>query len=142
MSLQVKAKICNIELQKSHTWRSCGSSYGWLVIIDKNMVISLLNPFKDRITIDFPEIEVPNPKATSHQYTIHKVILSINPLLHPNSYVVVVIHSIIGILAFYKAVQRSWIYLDDNLKAFIDIVFHKNLVYGIGNWKLELDILF
>ncbi|EOX93437.1 Uncharacterized protein TCM_002313 [Theobroma cacao] len=55
---------------------------------DKNMVISLLNPFKDRITIDFPEIEVPNPKATSHQYTIHKSSRQFESTKSENAYAV------------------------------------------------------
>ncbi|XP_021298512.1 uncharacterized protein LOC110427350 [Herrania umbratica] len=137
-SLQVKTKFCNIELPESHTKRFCGSSHGWLAAVNNSMIITLLNPFKDGITIDLPEIELPSDDRTSagYQYDIHRVILSADPLLHPGNYVVVVIYSFRARLAFYKPTQKNWIYLDKNLMAFTDIIFYKNLVYAIGNLGL------
>ncbi|EOY25615.1 Cyclin F-box [Theobroma cacao] len=134
-SLQIKTKFYNIELPESHSKRFCGSSHGWLAAVDKNMVITLLNPFKNGITIDLPEIAV-NPKSASHQYDVHKVILSADPLSHSDSYVVVVIYGLRCRLAFYKSERKSWIYLDKGLTAFTDVIFYKNLAYAIGTRSL------
>ncbi|XP_017972622.1 PREDICTED: uncharacterized protein LOC108660458 [Theobroma cacao] len=140
-SLQAKTKIYNIELPKSHIKRSCGSTYGWLAAVDKNMAITLLNPFKDGVTIDLPEIEVPNPgyPYEYNEYDVHKVILSADPLSYPDSYVVVVIYSMRSRLAFYKSEEKSWIYLDKDLEAFTDVIFYKNLVYAIGTRSLIIS---
>ncbi|KAK6266352.1 hypothetical protein QUC31_017189 [Theobroma cacao] len=139
-SLQVETKIYNIVLPMSHNKRICGSSYGWLAAVDKNMVITLLNPFKDGITINLPKIEVgPDQNTAAYQYEVHKVILSTDPLLHPDGYVVVVIYSFRRRIAFYKSKQKSWTYLDKNLTAFTDVIFYKNLAYAIGTRSLTIS---
>ncbi|KAK6284919.1 hypothetical protein POUND7_003871 [Theobroma cacao] len=133
-SLQAKAKICDIELPKSYGTRFCGSCYDWLAMVDENMIITLLNPFKDGITIDLPKIEV--VKTSSYEYDIQKVILSVDPLSYPDNYVVVVIHGTHYRLAFYKSGQRDWIYLDKDFTLFTDVIFYRSLVYAIGNWNM------
>ncbi|EOY25853.1 Cyclin F-box [Theobroma cacao] len=133
-SLQAKAKICNIELPKSYGTRFCGSCYDWLAMVDENMVITLLHPFKDGITIDLPKIKV--VKTSSYQYDIQKVILSVDPVSYPDSYVVIVIHGTHSRLAFYKPGQRDWIYLDKDFTLFTDVIFYRSLVYAIGNWNM------
>ncbi|KAK6275015.1 hypothetical protein POUND7_004724 [Theobroma cacao] len=139
-SLQVKTKFCNIELPKSHVMRFCGSSYGWLAAVNNNMVITLVNPFKYGITIDLPEIELLSDRTSAgYQFDVHKVILSADPLSHPDNYVVVVIYSNRARLAFYKPTQKSWIYLDKNLTAFTDVIFYKNLAYAIGTRSLVIS---
>ncbi|EOY07676.1 Cyclin F-box [Theobroma cacao] len=136
-SLQAKAKIYSIGLPESHTKRSFSCCYGWLAAVDKKLVITLLNPFKGGITIDLPEIEIETYQRSSlgYQHDIKKVFLSIDPLLHPDDYIVVTIYSIYSKLAFYKPGQRSWIYLDKNIMLIHDVIFYKNLVYAIGSWN-------
>ncbi|XVE80051.1 hypothetical protein DITRI_Ditri14bG0108000 [Diplodiscus trichospermus] len=133
-SLQVKAKISSIELHQSNIRRFCGSCFGWLATVDENMAITLSNPFKDGVSIDLPQLEFsPKGKPAEYQYAIQKVVLSADPSLHPNSYVVVVIYSNYCNLAFYQSWEYTWIYLDKDVKLVTDIVFYKSLVYVIGH---------
>ncbi|XVF18522.1 hypothetical protein REPUB_Repub11eG0029300 [Reevesia pubescens] len=133
-SLQTKAKVSNIELPMPYTRRFCGSCYGWLATVDENMFITLLNPFQDGISIHLPQFKLYDIPPAGYQYEIVKVVLSTDPLLHPDSYVVMVIYSVYCRLAIYKSWQKNWIYMDQDLKL-SDVIFYRNLVYIIGHWN-------
>ncbi|TYH14692.1 hypothetical protein ES288_A06G240800v1 [Gossypium darwinii] len=135
-SLQAKSKIAEIEFLKPYTWRYCGSCYGWLVTVDESFNITLSNPFKN-LSIHLPQFDSMAYDSGHYTYKILKVVLSDDPLLHPNNFVVVVIYSVYGRLAFYRPCQENWIYIDVNedQSLFLDILFHKGLVYAIGHYN-------
>ncbi|KAK8547919.1 hypothetical protein V6N13_123342 [Hibiscus sabdariffa] len=84
-SLQAKSKVSEIEFSKPYAWRCCGSCYGWLATIDDSLIMTLSNPFKKAHSILLPRLDF-------LRYGIFKVILSDDPLLHPDSYVVIIIY--------------------------------------------------
>ncbi|KAB2049299.1 hypothetical protein ES319_A13G167100v1 [Gossypium barbadense] len=135
-SLQAKSKIAEIEFPKPYTWRYCGSCYGWLATVDESFNITLSNPFEN-LSIRLPQFDSMAYDSGHYTYKILKVVLSEDPLLHPNNFVVVVIYSVYGRLAFYRPCQENWIYMDvdEDQSLFLDILFHKGLVYAIGHYN-------
>ncbi|KAK5824159.1 hypothetical protein PVK06_018922 [Gossypium arboreum] len=135
-SIQAKSKIAEIEFPKPYTWRYCGSCYGWLATVDENFNITLSNPFEN-LSIHLPQFDSMAYDSGHYTYKILKVVLSDDPLLHPNNFVVVVIYSVYGRLAFYRPCQENWIYMDvdEDQSLFLDILFYKGLVYAIGHYN-------
>ncbi|KAG4194116.1 hypothetical protein ERO13_A06G034250v2 [Gossypium hirsutum] len=128
-----------IEFPKPYTWRYCCSCYGWLATVDESFNITLSNPFEN-LSIHLPQFDSMAYDSGHYTYKILKVVLSDDPLLHPNNFVVVVIYSVYGRLAFYRPCQENWIYMDvdKDQSLFLDILFHKGLVYAIGHYNINL----
>ncbi|TYI31589.1 hypothetical protein ES332_A05G461200v1 [Gossypium tomentosum] len=104
--------------------------------VDESFNITLSNPFKN-LSIHLPQFDSMAYDSGPYTYKIQKVVLSDDPLLHPNNFVVVVIYSVYGRVAFYRPCQENWIYMDvDEDQSLInDILFHKGLVYAIGEYN-------
>ncbi|CAI8596625.1 unnamed protein product [Vicia faba] len=120
--------------------RLCGSSYGWLAKVDycsQDTLITLINPFKVALSIKLPPIYIIEMYRTRtyYEYDVHKVVLSSNPTFKPHDYIVVVIYSVRKCLAFLKAGQNNWTYIDDVHGTFNDVIFYKGLVYAVGRWN-------
>ncbi|KAL4298247.1 hypothetical protein GQ457_12G019560 [Hibiscus cannabinus] len=144
-SLQSKSKVSEIELPKLHTWRFCGSCYGWLATVDQGGIITLSNPFRKACSINLPRIDTKIFGILEYQFTVPKVVLSEDPLLYPDNYVVTIIYVPYYKLAVYRSGQKDWIYINrDDLKewGFTDIISHKNFVYAIRpmNILLSFDV--
>ncbi|TYI31598.1 hypothetical protein ES332_A05G462100v1 [Gossypium tomentosum] len=135
-SLQAKSKVAKIEFPKPYTRRYFGSCYGWIATVDKSFNITLSNPFKN-LSIHLPQFDSMAYDSGPYTYKIQKVVLSDDPLLHPNNFVVVVIYSVYGRVAFYRPCQENWIYMDvdEDQSLISDILFHKGLVYAIGEYN-------
>lgn len=102
----------------------CGTNHGWVATIDDaNNVITLLNPFKNVVPISLPPL--------NHECNIRKVTLSADPIKSPNDYVVVAIYSKRCCLAFIRAGQIFWTYINTDDAHFIDVVFYNGLVYAV-----------
>ncbi|XP_058784119.1 putative F-box protein At3g25750 [Vicia villosa] len=71
-------------------------------------------------------------RSDHYEYDVHKVVLSTNPTFNPHNYVVAVIYSVRQCLAFLKAGQKNWTYIDDIHHLFSDVIFYKGLVYVVG----------
>ncbi|XP_024196452.1 F-box protein At3g56470-like [Rosa chinensis] len=85
-----KNYIKNVQLPYKRK-RFCGSSHGWLAIVDKiSRDITLMNPFAQAMA----PIHLPHLNED-----VSKVILSADPALNPNSYMVIAIYNSIH-LAF------------------------------------------
>ncbi|TYG87006.1 hypothetical protein ES288_A13G178200v1 [Gossypium darwinii] len=121
-SLQVKSKTAEIKFPKPYTWRYCGSCYSWLGTVDKSFNITLSNPFEN-LSIHLPRFDSMAYDSGHYTYKILKVVLSDDPLLHQNNFVVVVIYSVYGRLAFSRPCQENWIYMDvdEDQSLFLDI---------------------
>ncbi|XP_059627504.1 F-box protein At2g17036-like [Cornus florida] len=93
-------KIYDFQLRVPYKKRCCGSSYGWLFTVEENMGVTLLNPFSGS-TIGLPPIKDP-PKEEEEdeddiaisnepprfEYLVSKAILSADPTLSPDDYIV------------------------------------------------------
>ncbi|EHA8590286.1 F-box protein [Cocos nucifera] len=111
-------EICTLFLPELHNKWCCGSSYGWLFILDHDLEISLLNPLS-RVQVKLP----PHPMFSDiirrknklgenfsgiWKYNIiHKVMLSDDPISNPN-YLVMVIISDNDECTFYRPGDKTW----------------------------------
>jgi len=100
----------------------CGSSHGWLALLDySKSIITLMNPFKDIPPIILPPIN-----------WVYKVTLSADPIISPNDYVVVAIYDIYGNLAFIRRGQKNWTNIDTSNSYLIDVIFYKGLLFALN----------
>ncbi|KAL6143198.1 hypothetical protein ACLB2K_053893 [Fragaria x ananassa] len=124
----------NIHFPVTHGKRCCGSSHGWLAIFDvegKCFSITLVHPFQKSVDpIKLPLLDFMTNKLQEY---IRKVILSSDPILNPDSYVVVVLYSGYGgsKLAFIKGGQQQWTYTDRRRTCLKDVTFYRNQVYAV-----------
>ncbi|XP_058784132.1 F-box protein SKIP23-like [Vicia villosa] len=130
----------DLKLFVPHNKRFCGSSHGWLAKVDSSSevtLITLLNPFKNALSIRLPPIYMMDilRRKTYYECNVHKVVLSADPTIRPHDYVVVCIYSMRKCVAFLKAGQKIWTYIDTDHCCFNDAIFYKDLVYVIGRWN-------
>ncbi|XP_058784094.1 F-box protein SKIP23-like [Vicia villosa] len=140
-------KDYNLKLPVRCNKRLCGSSHGWLAKVDYSSQatrITLLNPFKNGASITLPPLYFPNlfRRKDRYEYDVHKVILSTNPTFKPRDFVVVAIYTMRKHLAFLKAGQKNWTYVDDIHCVFNDVIFYKGLVYAVGQMSNIISVDF
>ncbi|XP_059441841.1 F-box protein At2g17036-like [Corylus avellana] len=102
------------------------SSHGWLITVDNNFVITLSNPFCSDGIICLPRV------FHVHWYDIQKVILSIDPVVAPDDYIVMVICSDrrgLKKLAFIKPGDKGWTHIVN--KYIMDVIYSKGLFYAL-----------
>ncbi|KAK2458631.1 hypothetical protein QL285_005766 [Trifolium repens] len=101
----------------------CGSSHGWLALLDySKSIITLMNPFKDIPYIILPPLN-----------SVKKVTLSADPIKNPDDYLVVAIYDGCGgNLAFIRRGQTAWTYVDTSKSSFIDVIFYKGLLFALN----------
>ena len=132
-------KVYPFQLPLPYSRRCCGSTYGWIATVDRRNVITLFNPFKNVAPISLPRINRGDVwDDTFYERNIHKVTLSADPATNPDDYVVATVHNQCCHLAFIKAGQKCWTYIDyvdKGLKCFNDITFYKGLIYAVGRWE-------
>lgn len=134
-------------LQVPFRMRACGSSHGWLATVERiyeGLVIALRNPFRQASpVIRLPPIDVFIPKcvASYHEHFVRKVILSGDPSLNPDNYVVAAIYTSNSRLAVFKAGQKSWHLIVKSFET-ADVIFYRGQVYAasmrgsVAHWIL------
>ncbi|XP_008222388.1 PREDICTED: putative F-box protein At1g65770 [Prunus mume] len=126
----------NIRLQVPFSRRCCGSSHGWLATVDTTEqgcpVVVLRNPFTKAKPIFLPPLDILIAKyeTSYHEHYVRKVILSVDPTMNPENYVVVALCGRWPMLAFIKAGQNTWTYPSPNGN-FGDVIFYKSNVYAL-----------
>ena len=106
-------KVLDLQLKVPYDRRCSGSSFGWLATADENLAITLIIPFSGK-TIQFtPVMETPKYECTTryrskYEYRVPKIILSCDPSLMPNDFVVLAISSSDKGLAYIKPGQDRW----------------------------------
>ncbi|XP_004298384.1 PREDICTED: F-box protein At3g56470-like [Fragaria vesca subsp. vesca] len=120
-----KSYIKNVQLPNKHK-KICGSSHGWLAIVDKtSQDITLVNPFAQAMApIHLPHFEE----------NVSKVILSAGPALNPTSYMVVAIYNSTK-LSVLRGGEEDWncIRLPDKLfDSLTDVIIYKGQIYAVS----------
>nr|XP_028947443.1 F-box protein At2g26160-like [Malus domestica] len=125
----------NVRLPVPYSKICRGSSHGWLATIDladQPINITLVNPFtKETIRLPPLEFEAQDMNLWFHPYEnfVQKVILSTDPSLNRDNYMVVAIYRGVCRLAFTKAGEKYWRSIHINVT---DAVFYKNKIYAVG----------
>ncbi|XP_048421830.1 uncharacterized protein LOC125468993 [Pyrus x bretschneideri] len=107
-------KVLDFHVQVPNV-RFCGSSKGWLIYVDKDSVVTLVNPFfrvkrtrkKENSIIRLPPLiggvpPLKNWDSSISYYFAYKAILSADPVLCADNYIVVVICEVYCQLAFIR----------------------------------------
>ncbi|XP_021834617.1 putative F-box protein At5g60060 [Prunus avium] len=141
-----------LDLQlKLPTKRFCGFSKGWLIAMNLNLVITLINPFlrvkgrkkRDDSIIDLPPLDGKGGfKPVIAEFVI-KATISADPILDANNCIVVVIYEGRGQLAFIRLNKdTTWTYIDESLCFIEDVVHFKDKFYVVkqGGGLFSSDI--
>ncbi|OVA08883.1 F-box domain [Macleaya cordata] len=158
-------KLRRLYLPEPHGSHCCGSSQGWLVIVEQGPTILLLNPltciqFQLPSLTTFPNVLDFNIRkvgkefllqdsSDGHRYThnldemryvfIKKVVLSSSPASPSSNYIAVAILNEIGELAFCKKGDEKWMLIKDAGFYHEDVIYYKGLFYAV-NYKGSLTI--
>lgn len=129
--------------------RCCGSSHGWLIIADDALSITLLNPFYigggsrcqgGMIRLP-PIIELPESRNITlieedeyiSELSICKAVLSADPALAPDDYLVMVLYSSLKFLAFIKSGDKDWTYVQaKSFYGYDDVVYRNGTIYAVS----------
>jgi hypothetical protein len=132
----LELRECPFRFQLCHnnpTLSVCGSSHGWLALLDDSKsIITLMNPFKDIPHIILPPLN-----------SVNKVTLSADPITNPDDYLVAAIYDGCGgNLAVIRRGQTVWTYVDTSKSSFIDVIFYKGLLFALNirNKIVSFDI--
>lgn len=121
----------------------CGISRGWLISINKDLVLTLTNLFsrvegrrgKADSVIKFPALSLPETlrksQAAWSDLCISKAIISADPIYHAKCCIVVIIYGQSCQLAFAKLGDRRWTHIDAMFHNINDITFVGNKLYAI-----------
>ncbi|PIA40329.1 hypothetical protein AQUCO_02500192v1 [Aquilegia coerulea] len=135
-------RVVDSQVQVPHNRHCPGSSHGWLVIINKDWDISLLNPFLSvnnqillpsvvRTFPNHPERGSPVGNVDYYGYVV-KIVLSANPTSNPN-YVAMAIYSDLRYIAFCKAVDKVWTVVDSEYSLILDVVYYEDRFYFVDH---------
>ncbi|XP_008385316.2 F-box protein At2g26160-like [Malus domestica] len=136
----------NIQLSVCDGKKYCGSSHGWLAVVDQGLnclYVTLMDPFRKYLApinlsgIGYydlnPDTEDKYMDEDRYMNYLPKVILSADPYLKPKDYWVVLFYQTNLRLCFYKAGQRFWSCCKfKEITCISDAVFYKGQVYTVG----------
>ncbi|XP_056165682.1 uncharacterized protein LOC115687474 isoform X2 [Syzygium oleosum] len=135
--------------------RCCGSSYGWLALLDGTPEILLFNPLtEEKILLPnltrLPEVLEFHEKGEEYLYEdlmgehhtidmdimknffVHCIALSGDPtLVNQNSWAALCYDLRANRLAFCKVHDKSWTVLQDQPTRYVDILIHKEQLYAV-----------
>ncbi|XP_048135797.1 uncharacterized protein LOC115734410 isoform X2 [Rhodamnia argentea] len=137
--------------------RCCGSSYGWLALLDGTPEILLFNPLtEEKILLPsltrLPEVLEFHEKDEEYLYQdfmgehhtvdmnimknffVHRIALSGDPtLVNQNSWAALCYDLRANRLAFCKIHDKSWTVLQDQPSRYVDFLIHKEKLYAVDS---------
>ncbi|XP_077243023.1 putative F-box protein At5g55150 isoform X2 [Tasmannia lanceolata] len=131
-------KLYDIQIPEFHGKWCCGSSKGWLVTVDDNSNVHLLNPLS-KIHIQLPSLDkfthpqhpiLRHKKRGSYRWYMRKTVLSADPISTPY-YIVVSIVTYHRLFSFYKPGDEGWTTLNRQWGSYEDVIYHKGKFYCI-----------
>ncbi|KAL6187848.1 hypothetical protein ACLB2K_039243 [Fragaria x ananassa] len=149
-SISTEKRYNKIRLPLAYGKRCCGSSHGWLATVDLvglSLNITLVYPFKKSVApICLPPLDFMikssileedlNYYIINYKKYIPNVILSANPNLQPDNYLVIALYHCDTKLAFIKGGQehwKDWVYLDRRQRCLHEVTFYKNQIFIVGS---------
>ncbi|KAL6127740.1 hypothetical protein ACLB2K_071103 [Fragaria x ananassa] len=140
--------------------RFCGSSKGWLIALDENFVVTLINPFsrvkgrraKENSIIRLPPLDFNLSTIRSwrklYQHYLTRATISADPILYPDDCIVAIVFEEAYELAFLRLKKdTSWTYITGEISLKVyqiihDVVHIENKFYALNRWDklLSFDI--
>ncbi|PRQ60002.1 putative F-box domain-containing protein [Rosa chinensis] len=139
-------KLLDLQVRVPNT-RFCGSSKGWLIFVENDFTVTLINPFfrvrgrveKENSIIHLPPLRLIKEIDMSrvrHERYVYKATISADPVLNANECIVVVITQPGYQLAFIRlGKDRAWSYIDGRARGrgFDEVIFLGGKFYGVRN---------
>ncbi|XP_077215526.1 putative F-box protein At4g22165 [Tasmannia lanceolata] len=133
-------KLYNIQIPEFHGKWCCGSSKGWLLTVDNNFNIQLLNPFS-RTQIQLPSFDkfeypqvIYEPEIRRGSRYVRKTFLSADPI-STSDYIVATFVTAALRFSFYKSGDEGWTtLLNTTWGPFRDAIYYEGNFYCITNW--------
>ncbi|KAK9946141.1 hypothetical protein M0R45_011618 [Rubus argutus] len=153
-------KILDLQISVPNK-RYCGSSKGWLINVEKNFVVTLINPFfrvkgrrkKENSIIRLPPLTPPlEPILKRHwsrrfEYYAVKATMTADPILNASDCVVVIIYEDICQMAFIRLSKDStWTYIDESVdkrwRLVEEVTYFQDRFYAVDHWNrlISFDI--
>ncbi|XP_004309709.1 PREDICTED: F-box protein SKIP23-like [Fragaria vesca subsp. vesca] len=129
--------------------RYCGCSKGWLILVEEDYAVTLLNPFsrikgkqeKENSIIRLPPLIPIIPlRVEKRDYYVHKAMISGDPILNPKECIIVVINDELSQMAFLRLKDKRWLHLDEGWTAIEEIVNVEDKFYAVNNFSQLLSI--
>lgn len=145
----MRDKVLDLQLNLSKK-RFCGSSKGWLIAVEEDFTITLINPVfrvKGRKVKENSIIRLPpfNPPSWEHvwiwrpNYGVYKATITADPILDADNCVVLVIYEDRCQLAFIRLNKdKMWTYIEDLRFVLFEAVPVRNQFYAIGGDQSQL----
>lgn len=118
-------KVLDVQLRMPNK-RFCGSSKGWLVVVEENFTVTLINPFpgreeREKFVIRLPQLNPPEQNREVREeywvedcdYYVSKATITADPILNANDCIVVVIYADKCYMSFIRpGKDTTWTYMD------------------------------
>lgn len=140
-------KVFDVEISMPNK-RYCGCSKGWLITVEKNFAVTLINPFfrikgskrKQDSIIPLPPLPPPSKWwALSEKYDhyVFRSTISADPILDTNNCVVVVIYEEANQMAFIRlGKDPTWTLITEMKWRLIEEVIHfGDRFYAVDHWS-------
>ncbi|KGN56200.1 hypothetical protein Csa_011053 [Cucumis sativus] len=135
----INNEIRPVDFVCSFNKRCCGSSFGWLIMLEDTLDITLFNPFNGNV-IHIPPITIHDEPGYS-PIAIHKAILTKDPSIYPQGFTIVAIYSSFRRLCLMEAKDKRWIYHNLNRNnGFDDVNVVDDILYVL-DWRIGLWIV-
>lgn len=124
------------------TKRFCGSSKGWLVMVETDFSLTLVNPFSRVLGIRLPPL--PFPFVNECEGYVNKVMISADPIANAQDCVVVVTYQSrprkVSFICLNK--DTTWTHVDSYSIGSEEVVYAGDKCYAVGAWNklISFDI--
>ncbi|KAL9237325.1 hypothetical protein vseg_011887 [Gypsophila vaccaria] len=136
-------KIYDLHLPVPYTKRYCGSSRGWLIILDdQSFEVTLVNPFyfgHEQGIIQLPPFIAAQDTCEEvglnfHcEYFVSKAILSADPGTSPNDYALMLIYGELNMLGLWKSGDTHWTYINWPILIFCDLIYSRGQFLAVNH---------
>ncbi|CAL9030034.1 unnamed protein product [Prunus brigantina] len=128
--------------------RFCGSSKGWLIVLEENFVVTLMNPFsmvdgceeKENSIIRLPPLAPRLYDFRELDYHVRKATISADPILNAHDFIVTVMYGYFSNFAVIRpGKDTDWSYINFNLeddyefRRFHEVVHLGDKFYAVYN---------
>ncbi|KAL6127691.1 hypothetical protein ACLB2K_071054 [Fragaria x ananassa] len=147
-------KVLDIQLEIPNIYkRFCGSSKGWVIAMDDNFGVNLINPFlrmkgrkpKQNSIIHLPSLTPPRTASgrefwrKNYERFVYKATITADPIINPDDCIVVVIYVERCRLAFIRLNKDiSWTYMAEDYATIEEVAYVDRKFYAVDNHSKAL----
>ncbi|XP_050387517.1 F-box protein At2g26160-like [Argentina anserina] len=145
-------KVLDLQLELPKR-RYFGFSKGWLITMDENSVVTLVNPFSRVKGMSFAEksiIKLPalkRPQCDAHHHSdiyIYKAMISADPI-YAKDCTVVIIYGYLMQLAFIRLesldTDKTWTYINEGVRLIHDVVYVEDKFFAVDGHGSVMSFL-